>query len=272
MITRVEDPEAPALAPYRDVATPAALEAAGLFVAEGRLVLPRLFASPYRVQSVLVSDAALESLSPLLDVRPDVEVLVAPLNIVNTVGGYNFHRGCLALARRDATPDLDGLLDAAAARPGRPLVVLEAVTNPDNIGGIFRSAHAFDAAGVVLGPRCGDPLYRKAIRTSMGTSLQMTWARTEAWPGALARVRARGYPIVALTTDAGAPPLSRVAAGARERPVALLAGSEGEGLSAAALAAADAHARIPMPRADADSFNVTMAVSIALYELLPRGV
>lgn len=270
MITRVDDPDAPALAPYRDVANPTALEARGLFVAEGRLVLPRLFASPYRVQSVLVSDAALEPLAPLLAARPDVEVLVAPLKIVNTVGGYNFHRGCLALARRDATPDLDGLLDATTARPGRPLVILEAVTNPDNIGGIFRSAHAFDAAGAILGPRCGDPLYRKAIRTSMGTALQLPWARTEAWPDALARVRARGYRIVALTTDPGAPPLSRVA-GSTQGAVALLAGSEGEGLSAAALTAADTHARIPMPRADADSLNVTMAVTIGLYELLPGG-
>lgn len=272
MITRIDDPEAPALAAYRDVANPSALEAAGLFVAEGRLVLPRLFASPYRVQSVLVSDAALESLAPLLDARPDVEVLVAPLTIVNTIGGYNFHRGCLALARRDATPDLESLLDTAAARPGRPLVVLEAVTNPDNIGGIFRSAHAFDAAGIVLGPRCGDPLYRKAIRTSMGTALQLPWARTEAWPGALGTMRARGCQIVALTTDAGAPALSHVANEMSGRPLALLAGSEGEGLSAAALSAADTHARIPMPRDDADSLNVTMAVTIALYELLPRGV
>ena len=263
---RVDDPEDPALAPYRDVANPAALDAAGLFVAEGRLVLPRLFASPYRVHSVLVSDAALASLAPLLDVQPGLDVLVAPLKIVNTVGGFNFHRGCLALAYRDATPTLDGLLEVATSRPGRPLVVLEAVTNPDNVGGIFRSAHAFDAAGIVLGPRCGDPLYRKAIRTSMGTALQLPWARTEAWPDALSQIRAHGYRIVALTTDAGALMLADVVA-ASDGSVALLAGSEGDGLSGAALSAADTHARIAMPRADADSLNVTMAVTIGLYEV-----
>ena len=271
MIRRIDGHRDARLEPYRLVAHPAALARDGLFVAEGRLVLPRLLASRYRVHSVLLSDAAHDAIRPLLAGHPDVDVLVAPAEIVSGIGGFTFHRGCLALGYRGEPDTVEAKL--AEPEPGAlspaPVVILEGVSNPDNIGGIFRSAHAFDARGIVLGPRCGDPLYRKAIRTSMGTSLQLPWTVVSAWPAAIDRIRARGYRVVALTTGPAAPPIRDVVA-ASTSPIALLLGSEGFGLSPEALAAADTTARILMPNADADSLNVAAAASIALYETRQR--
>lgn len=268
MITRIESPGDPRLAPYGMVADPAALAREGLFAVEGRLVAPRLFASPYRVHSVLLSDAALESLRPVLETRPDIDVFVAPAAIISATGGYDFHRGCLALGYRGESPRLDLLLESGAGSL-EPIVILEGVNNPDNIGGIFRSAHAFGARGIVLGPGCGDPLYRKAIRTSMGAALQFPWVEARDWPAAIGRIRGRGYRVLALTTDPAGMALHDAVA-TSPSPVALLLGSEGFGLSPEALAAADIHARIHMPNADADSLNVVSAASIALYEARQR--
>jgi tRNA G18 (ribose-2'-O)-methylase SpoU len=264
MIVRIDDLDDTRLAPYRMVADPAALARAGLFAAEGRLVAPRLLASRYRVHSLLVSDAALAALRPVLQTRPELDVLVAPVEIISATGGFDFHRGCLALGYRSDPLELTELLKTDADSL-QPIVILEAVSNPDNIGGIFRSAHAFGAR-VVLGPGCGDPLYRKAIRTSMGATLDVAWAGARGWPEELDVLASRGYRVIALTTDAAAPPL-RDALADGDGPVALLLGSEGYGLSPAVLAAARARARIPMRNAGADSLNVAAAASIGLYEV-----
>lgn len=268
MIVRIHSADDPRLAPYGMVADPPALARAGLFAAEGRLVAPRLIASRYRVHSLLVSDAALESLRPVLQTRPEIDVLVAPPAIISATGGYDFHRGCLGLGYRGEPIELAELLKPGADSRG-PIVVLEGVSNPDNIGGIFRSAHAFGARGIVLGAGCGDPLYRKSIRTSMGTALQLPWVEARDWPAAIERIRERGYRLLALTTDPAAP-LLRDAVATSDSPVALLLGSEGYGLSPEALAAADIRARIPMPNASADSLNVAAAAAVGLYEV--RGV
>jgi tRNA G18 (ribose-2'-O)-methylase SpoU len=269
MILHLDDLSDLRLGPYGLIADPHALRRAGLFAAEGRLVAPRLLASRYRVHSMLVSDAAEAALRPLTLARPDIDVFVTSADSISTLAGFDFHRGCLALGYRDEPGTLDELLNPPepGARSLGPLVILEGVNNPDNVGGIFRSAHAFGAAGIVLGPRCGDPLYRKAIRTSMGTSMQMPWAHAPDWPASLRTIRGRGYRLIALTTEAGAPELREVAAESRA-PIAFLLGSEGFGLSPEALEAAGGRARIAMPAADADSLNVTAAASIALYEAL----
>lgn len=264
MITRIDTAGDPRIALYGLVGNPTALAREGLFVVEGRLVAPRLLASRHRVHSLLVSEPALASLGPSLATRPGIQVFVAPVEIISAAGGFNFHRGCLALAYRSEPRELPSLPDSG--RRG-PVVVLEGISNPDNVGGIFRSAHAFAAERVILGPGCGDPLYRKAIRTSMGAALDVPWADAGEWPGALRAISARGYRVVALTTDATAPALAD-ALDECDRPVALLLGSEGHGLSPAALAAADTRARIPMPHPGADSLNVAAAASIALYALM----
>ena len=253
------------LAPYRLVGRPEELAREGLFAVEGRLVLPRLLASRYRVHSVLLSEAAKASLESVLAAHPDVRVLVAPVETIAGVAGYNFHRGCLALGYRAEPPSLTSLLDSGAGGD-EPLLVLEGVNNPDNVGGIFRSAHAFGARGVVLGGNCGDPLYRKAIRTSMGATLDVPWAHAGHLAGAVSALKDRGIRVIALTPDASARPLREAVAEADGSPLAFMLGSEGFGLSDGAMALADVRARIPMRERGADSLNVTAAASIALYE------
>lgn len=256
----------PGLAPYRLIGKPDALAREGLFAVEGRLVLPRLLDSRYRVHSVLVSESAHGALQPLLQAHSDLRVHVASATTISEVTGFDFHRGCLALAWRDDPPALEEILNRPGPRALSPgsMVVLESVSNPDNIGGIFRSAHAFGARAVIVGPGCGDPLYRKAIRTSMGAVLDTPWTVAAGWPADLDRIKASGYRLVALTPDAAAASLRDVARG--EQPIAFMLGSEGHGLSPAALAACDTAARIPMANATADSLNVAAAASIALYE------
>src|SRR5207245_10793276 len=159
-------------------------------------VVRRLLGSRFRARSVLASEAAAEDLR---DVLPDgLPVYVAAEETIRRVVGFNFHRGCLAVGERGTALALDGLLDA------RVLVVLEGITNPDNVGGVFRNAMAFGAGGVVLAPGCSDPLYRKAIRVSMGGTLVVPFAHAEPWPEALVRLRGHGFTVVALAPDGGA--------------------------------------------------------------------
>jgi tRNA G18 (ribose-2'-O)-methylase SpoU len=253
LIERDDDPR---LEPYRHVGDPRWLEVRGLFVAEGRLVLQRLIeANRYAIDSILVTPAALRAIEPF--VTPAHTVHVAAQSIVNGVTGFNFHRGCLALARRPAPVRLDAWLE----RDGI-LLALEGVGNPDNVGGLFRTARALGSTGILIDPTTADPLYRKSIRTSMAATLQLPWAVATPWPDALACFKQSGYRIVALTPSADALPLATVTA-RKHRRVILLVGAEGPGLRPETLTLADDLVRIPMV-AGADSLNVTVATGIAL--------
>lgn len=253
----------PRVADYRLLPDPAALRAAGLFVAEGRLVVRTLLGGPgYRIRSLLVSPAALDSLRGVLESREDVSVYVADVSALSALVGFNMHRGCLGLAERPAPVDPAALV----AGIGRPplLVVAEQVANADNIGGIFRSAMAFGVRAVLLSPNCCDPLYRKAIRVSIGGTLRVPFAEIGAWPEGLSLLKQAGYRIVALTPHARAQELGVWARAPRSGRVALLLGHEGSGLSEAALAVADDLVRIEMA-AGVDSLNVATAAGIAMY-------
>ena len=257
MIETIGREDDPRLEPYRHVGEPHWLNARGLFVAEGRMVVQRLVDTPrFSIQSILVTPAAYRALEPRLPAR--APVLVAAQTIVNGVTGFNFHRGCLALVRRPEASGLDLLTRA------RRLVVLEGIGNPDNIGGIFRSAAALGADGIVLDPGCGDPFYRKSVRTSMGAVLRMPFVRFDPWPDSLQALRELGFKLAALT-PAGVMNVDEFARSiSADSSVALLAGAEGAGLTRAALAMADVTVRIPID-ARTDSLNVVMAVSIALH-------
>src|SRR2546427_8957697 len=238
-VERVRDVDHPRLADYRELKDGARRRRDGTFIAESRQVVRRLLGgSRFRARSVLATEAAAEDLRAVL--RAGLPVYVAPEATLQRVVGFNFHRGCLAVGERGAELGLDGLLDA------RVLLVLERVTNPDNIGGAFRNAMAFGAGGVVLAPGCSDPLYRRAIRVSMGGTLVVPFTRAEPCPEALARLRGHGFTVVALTPDGGAD----IGELGTNRPVpervALLLGSEEEGLSAAARAAPDLAVAIRM--------------------------
>ena len=248
---------------YRDLRDPELIHRRGLFVAEGRLVVERLIDMPgYRFRSILVSEAARRPLAGALSrVGGDVPIYVCAAADFLGITGYDIHRGCLALVERPQPLPVSALLPAA-----RTLVVLEAVANPDNVGGVFRNAAAFGADAVVLSPSCCDPLYRKAIRTSMAATLRVPFARAEEWPGPLAEIRAAGFTIVALTPHDPAEDLERFVESHPLWRVALLVGTEGAGLTAAAEAAADYRVRIPI-RPEVDSLNVATATGIALYRL-----
>ena len=249
------------LAPYRDVADPAALARADRFVVEGRLVVRRLLEDGrFEVESVLVTPVAADAMRGVVEARPEVPVLGCEPALVESVTGHDFHRGCLALARRpSAVPALASFSGASR------LIALEGVGNPDNIGGLFRTALAFGADGIVLDPASADPLYRKAIRTSMGAALRVPFTRVADWPNGLAVLRDGGFQIVALTPDAGATNVDEFPVRAGTRLVLLL-GSEGDGLSGGTLRYADARLRIPID-ATADSLNVVVAAGIALHAL-----
>ena len=261
MIERVESADDPRLEPYRHVADPGWIREHDLFVAEGRLVVDRLIAlARFDIHSILVNRAGRDALFEQLSstVAP---VLVCDERTLTSITGYNFHRGCLALVRRPAP------LPPSALYPSRLLLGIESVANPDNIGGLFRTAAAFGAGGVLLDATSGDPLYRKAVRTSMGASLRLPYSRAEAWLPTLEQFRSRSFRLAALTPAPGAETLSGFAATVgTDCQLIVLVGAEGAGLAAETLAFADAAVRIPIDNT-MDSLNVVVAAGIALERL-----
>lgn len=255
-IARENDPR---LDVYRRVADPDWLRSHGLFVAEGRFVVQRLLAQGgYSIESILVTPAAQPAIESSL--AGHVPVYVAAQAVLDGVTGFNFHRGCLAIVRR---PDAGAISGFAAARR---IIVLEGVGNPDNIGGIFRSGAALGADGVILDRTCGDPFYRKAVRTSMGAVFRLPFARADSCAAALDELRRMTFTVAALTPS-GRLTIDEFAAtlGSNAR-VAVVAGAEGAGLTDAATEAVDVRVRIPIdPRSD--SLNIVIAVSIALQRL-----
>lgn len=260
--TYIDDPDDLALSDFRALSEPELAVARGLFIAEGRLVVRRLLTeSRLATRSVLVTRTAMTSLLDAVEARPEVPVYVVPQQVMNAIAGFNIHRGCLAAGERPARTDWRSLVAGA-----RRVVILEHLGDADNVGAIFRSAAAFGADAVLIGPRCADPLYRKAIRTSMGAVLAIPFADLEPWPSSLAAFARQEWLIAALTPAADAGTLREFAATARAARVGLVLGHEGSGLSDDAFAACTHRVRIPI-RAAVDSLNVAAAAAIALYEL-----
>jgi tRNA G18 (ribose-2'-O)-methylase SpoU len=191
----------------------------------------------------------------------DVPIYVCEAEDFLGITGHDIHRGCLALVERPPAISIQALLAHQ-----NTAVVLEGVTNADNVGGVFRNAAAFGAGAVLLSPTCCDPMYRKAIRTSMGAVLRVPFARAERWPAAIDDVRAAGFTVVALTPREPSQALDEFLARRRPDRVALIVGTEGEGLTPAIEAAADYRVRIPTS-GDVDSLNLAVAAGIALYAL-----
>jgi tRNA G18 (ribose-2'-O)-methylase SpoU len=259
-------------AQLRQLAADPASPPTGVFIAEGELVVRQLVASRLAVRSLLLTPQRLTTMRDALErLRPGTPIYLADQTVMNRIVGFNIHRGILAAGVRPSPPPLDGLLMASAS-----LVVLEDLANHDNVGGIFRAAAALGGiarpetdgpprgCSVLLSPRCCDPLYRKAIRVSMGTVLHLSFARLTPWPDALGRIEAAGFTLVALTPATDAVPIDQLPQTAVGRP-ALLLGAEGPGLSPAAMAAA-LRVRIPLDR-HVDSLNVVVAAGIALHRL-----
>jgi tRNA G18 (ribose-2'-O)-methylase SpoU len=252
-----------------------ALEPAhGLFVAEGDKVIRRAVAAGFQVRSMLVTQDKLAGLADLAGACPGPVYLVSD-EAAEQVTGYRVHRGALASMARRALPTVTGLLSGTADQPRggqsgwpRRIVILEDLVDHGNVGGIFRCAAALGVDAVILSPRCADPLYRRAVKVSMGAVLAIPYARMFDWRGGLAEIRAAGFALLALTPDQSAVPLDRLAPAGR---AALLLGTEGDGLSSRWLAEADAAVCIPMSAGamalGVDSLNVVAAAAIACHEL-----
>lgn len=253
---------------YRGVRDGAWLRDRGIFIAEGRFILRMLLDPPvapfpprFRLRSVLLSEPARDELADALERAPsDLPVYVCPRETIEAVAGFDVHRGCLGAGEVGEPLDWDALLDA---RPPRVLV-LDELTNHDNVGGVFRSAHAFGFAPVLIHARCADPLYRKSIRVSMGSVLRVPYARTSTLTALLDRLETLDYKAVALTPGAGTPMIQDLSE-SHER-VALIVGSEGPGLPASVMQRVTTRARIPMTRG-IDSLNTVVAASIAMQRL-----
>lgn len=250
---------------FRDVRDGVRRVERGQFLVEGRRnveVLARQvrFAS----RAVLVTPAAFDAMGETWEkLSPSVPIFVGDKRLVNEVVGYDMHRGCLAVADRREDVGLAELLTL-----GPTLLVAEDLTDIDNVGSLFRNGLALGADGVLLSPRCSDPLYRKSVRVSMGAVLRLPYARADAWPGDLVGLRAAGYAIVALDPLEDAEDLDAFAARAPAR-VALVLGSEGGGLSDGVREIADARVGIRMSRG-VDSLNVATAAAVALQRLGAR--
>lgn len=260
-ILAITDPDDPRIAPYRHVREPDLVCRDGRFIAEGEVVLRVLLtASRHGAESLLIADKRLAALAPLLArVADNVPVYAAGQTVIDAVAGFPLHRGILALGRRAPMPSAAELL--AGLGPRALVAVLIGIGNHDNMGGIFRNAAAFGADAVILDDECCDPLYRKAIRVSVGASLTVPFARLERGSDAVALLAARGFEPLALS-PAGAIPLARLA---RPPKAAVLLGTEGPGLPADVLARTRT---VRIPIADGfDSLNVATASGIVLHHL-----
>ena len=242
----------------------------GTFVAESELVLERLFASRIAVRSILLTPARAERLAPSLtrfcvaaNGEQAIDVFVAEQSVIDTVVGYPLHRGVIAVADRPAERSVADVLTTA-----QTVVVLEEVMDPDNVGSVFRHAAGFGVDAVLLSGPTGDPLYRKTIRTSMGWTLQIPYARIGTGVALQQLLSHAGFVTLALTPSRSSDLLSTVLrTHTSSDKIAFLLGAEGPGLKASTLAGADHRVRIPL--ADGvDSLNVATAAAVALYALV----
>ncbi|MFC4032146.1 TrmH family RNA methyltransferase [Streptomyces polygonati] len=257
----LDDPGDPRLADYTsltDVELRRRREPAeGLFIAEGEKVIRRAAAAGYGMRSMLLSAKWLGVMGDVIEAATAPVYLVDPA-LAEQVTGYHVHRGALASMARRPLPAPAGLLGGA-----RRIAVFEDTVDHANLGAAFRNAAALDVDAVLLTPRCADPLYRRAVKVSMGSVFQVPWTRLDSWPAGMELLRRHGFVTAALCLAEESITLDQLAA-RRDDKLALLLGTEGDGLSPAALREADLRVAIPMARG-VDSLNVAAASALAFY-------
>ncbi|MDR2565964.1 MAG: RNA methyltransferase [Bifidobacteriaceae bacterium] len=231
----------------------------GLFMAESAYVIGRALDACLEPYSLLMTPKWVDALDGILSrLDPAVPVYVGPDDVLHQVTGFHVHRGAVAAMRRPALP---AWLDLVAG--ARRICVVEDVVDHTNLGAIFRSAAGLGVDAVLATPRSADPLYRRSVRVSMGTVFQVPWTRIAPWPAALDTLKRDGWHVAALAPAADAVPLDQFAARLPAR-LALLLGTEGDGLTAHALELADSVVSIPMA-AGVDSLNVAAASAVAFW-------
>ncbi len=263
-LVRITDLDHPDLADYRnltDVALRRVSEpAGGLYIAESAKIIRRALAAGHRPRSVLLQERWLKEIEPMLT-GTDATAYVGEPALLEQLTGYRMHRGAIASMHRPPETDLEHLLAGA-----RRIVILEDIVDHTNVGAIFRSVAGLGADAVLITPRCADPLYRRSIRVSMGTVFQVPWARFDEWPTGVLAVKAAGFHIVALALGSTAVALSEFTATAPPAKIALVLGTEGDGLSSRVLHSADTVVTIPM-HGGVDSLNVASASAVALWAI-----
>lgn len=257
---RIDDPADPRVTPFMAIRERDLVGREGRFIAEGEVVLRMLLspASRHPPEAVLVAEKRADALAGLAEAA-GVPLYAASQAVMDEIAGFPIHRGILAVGRRGAEPGLDDIL----GEPGQGDVVLavSGVGNHDNMGGLFRAAAAFGARAVLLDAGCCDPLYRKAIRVSVGAALITPFARLASAEAMAEALAGRGYEVLALTPSAE----ERLIDVRTSGPVALMVGSEGPGLAPALLARLR---RVGIPMAEGfDSLNVATTAAIALHHL-----
>jgi tRNA G18 (ribose-2'-O)-methylase SpoU len=228
----------------------------GLFLAEGEKVVRRAVEAGYGPRSFLMAERWLPGLADVLDAS-DAPCYVVSEALAEEVTGFHVHRGALASLARRPLPTVAEVLAGT-----RSVLVLEDLVDHTNVGAVFRSAAALGFDGVLVAPRCADPLYRRSIKVAMGAVFALPWTRLPDWYDALPALSAAGFTTVALTVGEDAVPIEDAVAGVDR--LALVLGSEGHGLSARWEGAADVRATIPMA-AGIDSLNVAAASAVACY-------
>lgn len=264
-IERVGDPSDPRLRDFvalRDVEVRAKVEeSGGLFIAEGERTIRRAVAAGYELRAVLLTERWLAPLEDLLE-DTGAPIMVVQDDVLAETTGFPVHRGALASLNRRPLPLLDEVLQGAVR-----VAALEDLSDHTNLGAVFRSAAALRIDAVVLTPRAADPLYRRAVRTSMGAVFSVPWTRIP-WFEGPDLLHGAGLELLALTPAADAVDIRDVSAAAHPR-LALAIGNEGDGLSERWLGAADLRVRIAM-HGGIDSLNAAAAAAVAFHELAPR--
>jgi tRNA G18 (ribose-2'-O)-methylase SpoU len=248
-----------------DVALRTKVEPArGLYLAESEKVIRRALAVGHRPRSFLMAQRWLTDLADLVARAESdkVPVYVAAAGVIEAMTGFHLHRGALASMHRPPLVPPEVLLRNASR-----VVILEDIVDHTNVGAIFRSAAALGVDAVLITPRCADPLYRRAVRVSMGTVFQVPWTRLDVWPGGLKVLRDNGFTVAAFALADGAASLDDLASKQPER-LAVIFGTEGDGLSRRAVAGADLVVKIPMAPG-VDSLNVAAASAVAMWALRP---
>ena len=265
-LVQLSDPADPRVADYTsltDVSLRRKLEPErGLYLAESSKVLRRALDAGHRPRSFFMAEKWVDGLRDVLESH-DVPVYVGTDEVLEQITGFHLHRGAMAAMHRPAPLPLESVLASA-----RRVAILEDIVDHTNVGAIFRSAAALDVDAVLVTPRCADPLYRRAVRVSMGTVFQVPWVRLEHWTADLQRVKDVGFLTAALALSEDAVTVDALAAEQPEK-LALILGTEGQGLGAATLHHADRHVVIPMSHG-VDSLNVAAASAVAFWEPRPR--
>ena len=248
-----------------DVALRTKVEPArGLYLAESEKVIRRALAAGHRPRSFLMAQRWLTDLSDLVEQAESqsVPVYFAQPGVIETMTGFHLHRGALASMHRPLL-----LAPAALLQHDSRVVIIEDIVDHTNVGAVFRSVAALGVDAVLITPRCADPLYRRAVRVSMGTVFQVPWTRIENWPEGVQVLRENGFTVAAFALTDTAISLDDLAAHLPDR-LAMIFGTEGDGLSRRAVEGADLVVKIPMA-GGVDSLNMAAASAVAIWALRP---